>query len=79
MVITPPDYPDYRDYYDLERYVSETVRHRFQQDGYLSAFDFFCIVIWKANRAKSKIADKLLRDGPKKYTDLDSAVKDLTR
>lgn len=52
---------DFRDHYDLESYLFDTVRLRFEKQGYLDAFDFFCIVIWKANRAKSKIAKKLLR------------------
>jgi len=68
---------DYRQYYDLEPYLFNTVRPRFAEQGYLDAFDFFCIVIWKANRAKSKIAKKLLdlshhKDG------LDAAVRELT-
>ena len=67
---------NYHQYYDLESYLFDTVRHRFQRKGYLSAFDFFCIVIWKANRAKSKIAKKLLAHG--EYKDLDEAVYALT-
>ncbi len=66
---------DFRRYYDLEHYLFETVRHTFQEQGYLSPFDFFCIVIWKANRAKSKIATSLLKQGHK---DLDEAVRQLT-
>lgn len=69
---------DYREVYNLETYLFETVSRRFQQQGWLSAFDCFCIVIWKANRAKSKIASKLLCNGPRKYQDLDQAVRDLT-
>jgi hypothetical protein len=68
---------DYRDYHFLERHLEETVRHRFQQNGYLLAFDFFCIVIWKANRAKSKIAKKLLKLSPG-FDNLDRAVRTLT-
>ena len=66
---------DFRQYYDLEPYLLDRVRPRFVQQGYLSAADFFCIVIWKANRAKSKIAKKLLASG---YEDLDGAVRALT-
>lgn len=66
---------DYRQYYDLESYLLDTVRPRFAQQGYLSAFDFFCIVIWKANRAKSKLAKRLLARG---YNKLDDAVYALT-
>src|SRR5205823_4324908 len=66
---------DFRAYYDLEGYLFETVSVRFADHGTLSAFDFFCIVIWKANRAKSRVARRLLAHGP--YHDLDSAVSAL--
>lgn len=59
------------DYYHLENYLLTAVGERFRENGSLSAFDFFCIIIWKANRAKSKIAKRLLGKG---YPDLDSAV-----
>jgi hypothetical protein len=62
----------FRTYYDLETYLFDTVSQRFAENRTLSAFDFFCIVIWKANRAKSRIARRLLAKGP--YADLDSAV-----
>ena len=67
---------DYERYYDLESYLFKIVHERFRCQGYLEAFDFFCIVIWKANRAKSKIARKLLNQ-PKRT--LDEAVIDLTK
>lgn len=67
---------DYKQFYDLESYLFNTVHYRFTKEGCLTAFDFFCIVIWKANRAKSKIAKKLLAHGHKT---LDVAVKELTR
>jgi hypothetical protein len=66
---------DFHRYYDLESYLFNTVRYRFAEQGYLSAFDFFCIVIWKANRAKSKIAKKLLAHG---YESLGAVVHALT-
>jgi hypothetical protein len=66
---------DFRDYYHLESYLFDKVRVQFAKQGYLTAFDFFCIVIWKANRAKSKIAKKLL-EGTK--VSLDVAVGALT-
>ncbi len=47
-------------YYDLEGYLFKVVSIRYAQDKTLTAFDFFCIVIWKANRAKSKVAKRLL-------------------
>ena len=64
----------YLKYYDLEAYLFETVRPRFAAQGYLSAFDFFCIVIWKANRAKSMTAKRIKRDGES----LDETIKALT-
>ena len=39
---------------------------------------FFCIVIWKANRAKSKGALRLIDKDPRKRSDLDKIVKLLT-
>lgn len=64
---------DYLRYYDLEAYLFEDVRKRFQKEGVLSAFDFFSIVIWKANRAKSKVAHRLLKMA--ETDDLDGAVR----
>jgi len=67
---------NYEQFYNLESYIFDKVRCRFIEQGYLSAFDFFCIVIWKANRAKSKIAKMLL--SKKKGDNLDAIVKKLT-
>ncbi|MGQ9684666.1 MAG: hypothetical protein ACUVX9_19260, partial [Anaerolineae bacterium] len=44
---------------------------RFAEQRCVNAFDFFCIVIWKANRAKSRIARRLLAKG---HSDLNVAV-----
>lgn len=65
---------NYLKFYDLESYALTDVRYSFNQNGYLSAFDFFCIIIWKANRAKTKIAQRLLKLNP----DLNQIVHDLT-
>ena len=46
----------YLEYYNLNDYLFGTVNKRFHENGSIGSFDFFCIVIWKANRAKSKIA-----------------------
>ena len=67
---------DYRKFYDLENYLFEEVSRRFSEHGYLETFDFFCIIIWKANRSKSKIAKRLLSKG---HPDLNSAVIALTK
>jgi hypothetical protein len=57
---------DYLRFQDFESYLFEDVHRRFQEDGSIGAFDFFAIVIWKANRAKSKVAQRLLgRDAPR--------------
>ena len=66
---------DFRDYYNLESYLFEKVSCRFKRDSKLSAFDFFCIIIWKANRSKSKVAKRLITKG---YSDLKTAVSSLT-
>ena len=68
---------DPRRYYDLEGYLFDEVGPRFHEQGWLSAFDFFSIVIWKSNRSKSYIAKKILRiaeDG----SDLDAAAIQMT-
>lgn len=64
----------YLKYYDLENYIFTTVREKFQKNGSINAEDFFCIVIWKANRAKSNIARLLL----KKFNSLEIASKTIT-
>ena len=54
---------DYKKYYNLERYLFDEVGPKFRNGGGLSTEDFFCIVIWKANRSKTnwstKIGEKL--------------------
>ena len=69
---------DYVKLYDLEKYLFEVVHPRFVRERQLSAFDFFCIVIWKANRAKSKVAKLLLAKDKQGRKDLDVIVSDLT-
>ncbi|MCB0513401.1 MAG: hypothetical protein KDC60_03120 [Bacteroidetes bacterium] len=64
----------YIKYYDLENYILKEVRDNLNINGHLTAFNFFCIVIWKANRAKTKIAQRLLKYNP----DINQSVKDLT-
>ncbi len=68
---------NYVDFYYLEKYLFEQVGPRFCERGTLRAFDFFCIVIWKANRAKSKVATRLL--SITKLDDLESSVEQLRR
>ncbi len=63
-------------YYDLEGYLFKVVSIRYAQNKTLTPFDFFCIVIWKANRAKSKVAERLLTHG-NGQANLESAVGSL--
>jgi len=60
--------------YNLENYLLTDVRDNFLTNGFLSPFDFFCIIIWKANRAKSKIYQRLIDKNP----NLSECVKTLT-
>ena len=69
---------DYLKLYNREQYLFEDVRASFQENKKLSAFDFFCIIIWKANRAKSKIALKLLSQGKDAKNDLNTLVECMT-
>src|SRR5437667_8646155 len=66
---------DYLKYYSLEDYLFSDVNGAFHERGYLTAEEFFSIVIWKANRAKSLIRRKLLAHN----SDLSRVVKTLTR
>ncbi len=42
-------------YYFLEDYLFNEVSKHFQKNGYLTSEEFFSIVIWKSNRAKTNI------------------------
>jgi hypothetical protein len=65
-------------YYDIEAYLFEDVHKRFWAEGSIGAFDFFSIVIWKAKRAKSRIAKGLNAKYPNQGADLDAMVHKLT-
>lgn len=67
---------EYLQFYDLEGYLFKVVSARYGQNKTLTAFDFFCIVIWKANRAKSRVAERLLAHGDGQ-ANLEAAVGDL--
>jgi hypothetical protein len=67
---------DFLRLYHLEAYLFGEVTERFRKDGTLSAFDFFCFVIWKANRSKSKVAARLRGKG---HPSLAAAVEALLR
>jgi hypothetical protein len=69
---------DYLKLYALEPYLFDHVTTSFQSNRKLSAFEFFCIIIWKANRAKSKVALKLLAQDGGAGNNLDAIVERLT-
>ena len=64
---------DFIKYYFLEEYLFKEVRNNFQKRGYLTPKEFFCIVIWKSNRAKTAIKKKLSGMGK-----LDKVIRELT-
>jgi len=64
---------NYSKYCDLESYLFNEVTDNFKNRHFLTAEEFFTIIIWKANRAKSKIAKKF-----EKEVSLDEAIKKLT-
>lgn len=68
---------EYLTQYDLEKYIfNNIVRKRFKKKGFLCAYDFFCIVIWKVNRSKISIIKKLLKHS--RIDNLEEAVYFLT-
>lgn len=67
---------DYLKYYDLEQYLFQDVSKKFKEEGFLNAFEFFSIIIWKAERAKTKTAERLIKIG--KTSNLDKICKEIT-
>jgi hypothetical protein len=59
---------DYRQYYDLEKYLFDTVGPNFRKTGQISRRDFYLILIWKANRAKNYV--------PKRFSKMGISFKD---
>lgn len=70
---------DYLRYFDREQYLFDKVCSRFHAEHSLGAFDFFSIVIWKANRAKSRIARRLLNQKTKGKRSLEDRCRALTK
>lgn len=66
---------DYLLYYDMERYLFESVTSKFHENGWLGAMDFFTILDWKAQRATVYAARRML----KKFPELNSASIALTK
>ncbi|WP_201317519.1 hypothetical protein [Paenibacillus sp. EPM92] len=67
---------DYISQYNQDTHIFEVISSRFKNQGFLNAYDFFFIIIWKANRAKSKIANLLIKHSG--TSNLDEAVISLT-
>ncbi len=65
---------DYAKYAHLENYLFGEVKNNFYRRTYLTPKEFFCIVIWKANRSKTKIKKRLL----KLDTTLGKAIRKIT-
>ena len=55
---------DYAKYHQLEDYLLREVAGQFRKNKKLSAFEFFSIVVWKANRSKSRVAARMLAKRP---------------
>ncbi len=49
------NFKKYLKYYFLEDYLFHNVSKNFQEHGYLTPEEFFAIVIWKSNRAKTNV------------------------
>lgn len=64
---------DYKKFADLHTYLFGEVNKNWHQRGYLTPEEFFCIAIWKANRAKGKLKIKL-----RKLGELASVIKAIT-
>jgi hypothetical protein len=62
-------------YYHLENYLFDEVTVKFKNQGFLDAFDFFCIISWKSNRPKPEIVRSLQE---KFNADIKKAVEEFT-
>ena len=67
---------DFLKFYDLESYLFGEVGPRFRANGVIEPTDFFMILIWKANRAKTKTHKKLSNRANGCFN---SAVKDIAK
>ncbi len=52
---------EYLKFYDLEKYLFDEVGPRFRKGEGIEPVDLFMIFIWKANRAKTRVRDRLKR------------------
>lgn len=53
---------DYGKFYFLEKYLFNEVASRFLGNGKIDPTDFYMIVIWKANRAKTRVRKRLTEE-----------------
>lgn len=51
----------YLKYYWLENYLFNDVHRNFRERGYLTPEEFFAIVIWKSNRAKTNVRKGIIK------------------
>lgn len=63
----------YLKYHFLEDYLFKEVNKNFQKNGYLTSEEFFAIVIWKSNRAKTNI-HRGIKEGKKSIRAITSEV-----
>lgn len=70
---------DYRCYYYLEAYIFNTVGGRFRNGGEVTLHDFFCIIAWKANRAKSKEYQRLKRNAQQRKQSVPDLIAELLK
>jgi hypothetical protein len=66
---------DCRKYYNLEEYLFTEVAGKFKLNSTLSVEDFFCIIIWRAERSKSICAARL-KKGRKSLLDAVNSLMD---
>jgi len=57
------DLRKYLKYYSLGDYLFKDIHKNFQTRGHLTHEEFFAIVIWKSNRAKTKIKNGIEKSG----------------
>lgn len=57
------DFEKYLKYYFREEYLFNDVNKNFQKQGYLTSEEFFAIVIWKSNRAKTNVLRGIVKSG----------------
>jgi hypothetical protein len=60
---------DFLRFYNLEKYLLCDVGIRFRDTGQITPVDFFMIVIWKSNRAKTRVRDNLKKRAGGNFSD----------